>query len=142
MVCIFAPEFQLVNQPTILRVFLFFMLIFKEFTFDAAHLLPNLPSTHKCASLHGHTYHLRIYLEGTPGTTTGWILDFGEIKKIMNPILEKLDHKYLNEIPGLENPTCELLAVWIWNQLKPQLLPLSRIELRETPTSGVVYEGR
>lgn len=118
------------------------MLIFKDFTFDAAHYLPNLPPTHKCASLHGHTYHLRVYAEGTPDETSGWVIDFGEIKTIVKPILEQLDHKCLNNISGLENPTCELTAVWIWQQLKPNLKALSRIELKETPTSGVIYEGK
>lgn len=117
------------------------MLIFKEFTFDAAHFLPGLPATHKCASLHGHTYVLRIYVKGTPGQQSGWILDFNELKEKVKPVLEQLDHKCLNTVPGLGNPTCELTAVWIWDQLKPQLPCLTSVELRETPTSGVVYEG-
>ncbi len=117
------------------------MLIFKDFSFDAAHFLPRLPATHKCASLHGHTYHIRVYAEGVPDEHYGWIIDFNELKAKVNIILEQLDHQCLNTIPGLENPTCELIAVWIWHRLKPQLPPLTRIELRETPTSGVVYEG-
>ncbi|HRO45605.1 6-carboxytetrahydropterin synthase QueD [Agriterribacter sp.] len=117
------------------------MLIFKDFTFDAAHFLPGLPAAHKCATLHGHTYHLRIYAEGIPGAQSGWVIDFGEIKKSVHLILEQLDHTCLNNIPGLENPTCELIAIWIWQRLKPLLQPLARIELRETPTSGVVYDG-
>lgn len=118
------------------------MLIFKDFTFDAAHLLPRLPSSHKCATLHGHTYRLRVYVEGVPDEQMGWVIDFRDIKERVRPVLEQLDHKYLNDIPGLENPTCELIAVWIWQQLKPRLQALSRIELQETPTSGVIYEGR
>lgn len=117
------------------------MLIFKDFTFDAAHFLPRLPATHKCATLHGHTYHLSIYAEGIPDAESGWIIDFGDIKESVHFILEQLDHKYLNAIPGLENPTCELIAIWIWQRLKPRLQSLARIELRETPTSGVIYDG-
>ena len=117
------------------------MLIFKDFTFDAAHFLPKLLPAHKCAAMHGHTYHVRIYAKGTPGEQSGWIVDFGEIKESVHLILDQLDHKCLNSIPGLENPTCELIAIWIWQRLKPQLQQLTRIELRETPTSGVIYEG-
>ncbi|MBW7891960.1 MAG: 6-carboxytetrahydropterin synthase QueD [Chitinophagaceae bacterium] len=118
------------------------MFIFKDFTFDAAHLLPNVPTNHKCANLHGHTYRLRVVLEGVPDGELGWVIDFGEIKRNVKPLLDRLDHKYLNDIKGLENPTCELLAVWIWNQLKPRLHALARVELQETPTSGVIYDGK
>lgn len=117
------------------------MLIFRDFTFDSAHFLTAVPPGHKCSTMHGHTYRLRVYLEGKPGTQTGWIIDFSELKKIVNKPLELIDHKCLNNIPGLENPTCELLAVWLWEQLKLELKQLSRIELNETPYSGVVYEG-
>lgn len=118
------------------------MLIFKDFTFDSAHFLPRLPATHKCASLHGHTYLLRVYVEGTPSEQLGWIIDFNELKAKVKPTLELLDHKCLNTVPGLENPTCELIAIWLWEQLKPKLPGLIRIKLQETPTSGVVYEGK
>lgn len=117
------------------------MLIFKDFTFDVAHFLPKLPPAHKCAAMHGHTYHVRIYAKGTPGEQSGWIVDFGEIKESVHLILDQLDHKCLNSIPGLENPTCEVIAMWIWQRLKPLLQPLARIELRETLTSGVIYDG-
>jgi 6-pyruvoyltetrahydropterin/6-carboxytetrahydropterin synthase len=117
------------------------MEIFKDFNFDAAHRLPNVPEGHKCARLHGHTFHLRIYLSGTPDLQTGWIMDFGDVKKVFQPILDRLDHHYLNEIPGLENPTCELLSMWIWNELKPILPALSKVELKETCTAGSVYCG-
>jgi 6-pyruvoyltetrahydropterin/6-carboxytetrahydropterin synthase len=117
------------------------MEIFKDFNFDAAHRLPNVPEGHKCARLHGHTFHLRIYLSGTPDPQTGWIMDFGDVKKVFQPILDRLDHHYLNEIPGLENPTCELLSMWIWNELKPILPALSKVELKETCTAGSVYCG-
>jgi 6-pyruvoyltetrahydropterin/6-carboxytetrahydropterin synthase len=117
------------------------MQIFKQFTFDSAHFLPNVPEGHKCREIHGHTYHLKVFIEGSPDPQTGWVMDFGAVKNVVNKALYRIDHKFLNRIPGLENPTCELLAVWIWNQVKPGLPLLKKIELNETPTSGVVYEG-
>jgi 6-pyruvoyltetrahydropterin/6-carboxytetrahydropterin synthase len=116
------------------------MLIFKELTFDAAHYLPNLSEHHKCHYMHGHTYKLKVWLEGIPNDI-GWIMDFSEIKQALQPVIDCIDHKILNEVPGLENPTCELLAVWLWDRLKPVLPLLKQIELNETPTSGVVYQG-
>jgi 6-pyruvoyltetrahydropterin/6-carboxytetrahydropterin synthase len=117
------------------------MEIYKDFNFDSAHFLPNVPEGHKCKRLHGHTYHLRVYISGTPNNEVGWIMDFGELKSIVKPIIDELDHNYLNEIPGLENPTSELLVKWIWNRLKPLLPQLSRIALKETCTSGCMYSG-
>ena len=116
------------------------MLIYKQFVFDSAHFLPHVPLGHKCRAMHGHTYHLTVYVEGNL-LEAGWIIDFGELKKIMEPIINKVDHQLLNNIAGLENPTSELLAVWLWDQIKPILPTLKKIELKETPTSGVVYEG-
>lgn len=116
------------------------MHIFKEVTFDAAHFLPQLPEGHKCRDLHGHTYRLRIWLKGKPDEV-GWVMDFSEVKKILMPVIDQLDHKVLNNVEGLPNPTCELVAVWIWNKLKPAMVLLSKVELYETPSSGVVYEG-
>lgn len=117
------------------------MEIFKEFTFEAAHRLPNLPPGHKCARLHGHSFHVRLSVAGDLDPQLGWVMDFAEIKAAFRPILRRLDHYYLNEIEGLENPTSERIAVWIWEQLKPSLAPLSRVEVRETCTAGCVYSG-
>lgn len=117
------------------------MEIWKEFSFDAAHLLPNVPEGHKCRRLHGHTYTVRIYVAGEPDPAVGWIIDFADIKEAFDPIRERLDHYYLNEIEGLENPTAEALARWIWQRLAPRLPDLSRIEIQETCTSGCTYEG-
>ncbi|HEX6916231.1 MAG TPA: 6-carboxytetrahydropterin synthase QueD [Chitinophagaceae bacterium] len=116
------------------------MLIFKELTFDAAHYLTSVPEGHKCRNMHGHTYRLKIWLDG-PLNDNGWVMDFTELKKALLPVTEQLDHNVLNTVPGLENPTCELVAVWIWNQLKPGLPMLKKVELYETPGSGVIYEG-
>ena len=117
------------------------MIIFKTFTFDAAHFLPNVPEGHKCKNLHGHTYKMTLFLEGEVDEEFGWVKDFGELKEVVQPILLQIDHRFLNEIEGLENPTCENFTIWIWNKLKPQLNELIKIELSETPTSGAIFEG-
>lgn len=115
--------------------------IFKEFTFESAHLLPHVPAGHKCGRLHGHSFRVGIHLAGKVDPHTGWIRDFSEIKAIFKPLYERLDHNYLNDIPGLENPTSENLAKWIWNELKPLLPELSAIRIHETCTSGCEYRG-
>jgi 6-pyruvoyltetrahydropterin/6-carboxytetrahydropterin synthase len=117
------------------------MEIYKEFHFEAAHRLPQVPAGHKCARLHGHSFHLRIRLEGEVGASSGWVMDFAELKAEFAPLYEQLDHNYLNDIPGLENPTSENIARWIWHRLIDKLPGLSAIEIRETCTSGCVYRG-
>ena len=115
--------------------------IFKVFTIEAAHRLPNVPAGHKCARLHGHSFRIEIHVSGEPDPHTGWVMDFSEIKAVFKPIYERLDHHYLNDIPGLENPTSERLAAWVWEQLKPALPLLSEIVVHETCTSGCRYRG-
>jgi len=115
--------------------------IYKDFTFESAHLLPNVPAGHKCGRLHGHSFFIRIVVSGEVDPHTGWIIDFGDIKKAFKPIYDQLDHYYLNDIEGLENPTSENLAKWVWQKLKPILPELSRIEIKETCTSGCIYTG-
>jgi len=117
------------------------MEIWKDFTFEAAHKLPNLPDGHKCARLHGHSYQVRIYVEGDLDPHLEWVVDFADIKQALDPILEQLDHYYLNDIDGLENPTSEILVRWIWQRLKPLLPSLSKIQVAESCTCGVVYQG-
>jgi 6-pyruvoyltetrahydropterin/6-carboxytetrahydropterin synthase len=117
------------------------MEIFKEFTFEAAHRLPNVPDGHKCARLHGHSFKVEIHVSGPVGEQSGWVMDFADIKDIFKPFYDLLDHNYLNEIEGLENPTSENIALWIWQKLKPLLPGLSRIVIRETCTSGAVFAG-
>src|SRR5690606_1764938 len=95
--------------------------IFKTFTIEAAHRLPNVPPGHKCARLHGHSFVVEVHVSGEPGADSGWVMDFGDIKAAFRPLYERLDHHYLNEVEGLENPTSERLAVWIWERLKPAL---------------------
>jgi len=117
------------------------MQIYKEFNIEAAHRLPNVPEGHKCARLHGHSFLVSIHVEGPVDSEMGWIMDFGDIKTAFAPIYEQLDHHYLNDIVGLENPTSENLALWIWQQLKPVLPLLSAVKIKETCTSGCVYRG-
>lgn len=117
------------------------MEIYKEFSFDSAHFLPNVPEGHKCKQMHGHTYRLRVYVKGNPGEKNGWLIDFKELKEIALPIIDQIDHKLLNDVPGLENPTAENLAIWVWDRLKPLLPMLDHIELKETATTGVIYNG-
>ena len=117
------------------------MKIFKEFTFDSAHFLPNVPDGHKCKNIHGHTYLLTVFFEGPLVEHLEWVVDFAVVKNVINPIINQVDHKLINDIEGLENPTCERLAVWLWNKIKPQMPQLAEIKLNETPTSGVVYNG-
>ena len=117
------------------------MEIYKEFIVEAAHRLPNVPEGHKCARLHGHSFRIEIHVAGEIHPKLGWIMDFADLKAIFQPLYDQLDHHYLNEIPGLENPTSENLAIWIWDQLKPALPPLSAVMVQETCTSGCVYRG-
>ena len=113
----------------------------KSFQFEAAHLLPGLPKAHKCRRLHGHSFKAEIVVSGEVDPKLGWVMDYAEISAVFKPIWEKLDHHYLNEIPGLENPTSEVLAVWIWKKLKPKLPQLSEVVVAETCTARCVYRG-
>ena len=115
--------------------------IYKEFTFEAAHRLPNVPEGHKCARLHGHSFQVRVTITGTLDPVLGWVMDFAEVKAACRSVHDRLDHRYLNEIEGLENPTSEVIAAWIWRELKPALPLLSMVEVRETCTSGCRYTG-
>jgi 6-pyruvoyltetrahydropterin/6-carboxytetrahydropterin synthase len=117
------------------------MEIFKEFTIEAAHRLPNVPEGHKCSRLHGHSFKVEIHVAGAVGEDSGWIMDFSDIKSAFQPLYDRLDHHYMNEIEGLENPTSENLARWIWQKLIADLPQLSKVVVRETCTSGCVYRG-
>lgn len=117
------------------------MEIFKEFQIEAAHRLPNLPATHKCSRLHGHSFRIAVYVQGELGEHTGWVMDFADIKAAFKPLFDQLDHHYLNDIEGLENPTSENLARWVWQKLESELPGLSRIVVRETCTAGCEYRG-
>ena len=115
--------------------------IFKIFRIEAAHRLANVPPGHKCARLHGHSFAIELHVGGEVDAHTGWVMDFAEIKTAFQPIFDQLDHNYLNDIAGLDNPTSERLAVWIWERLQPALPALSLVVVHETCTSGCRYRG-
>ena len=113
----------------------------KTFQFEAAHLLPRLPKTHKCRRLHGHSFKVEIVVRGPCDSKMGWLIDYAEISAAFKPLWRKLDHNFLNDIPGLENPTSENVAAWIWNRLKPKLPELCEVVVAETCTAQCVYRG-
>ena len=117
------------------------MEIFRAFTIEAAHRLPQVPHGHKCSRLHGHSFRIELYLRGPVAPGSGWVMDFADVKAAFQPTYDRLDHHYLNDVPGLENPTSENLARWIWEQMKPLLPLLSKVVVHETCTSGCSYEG-
>ncbi len=117
------------------------MNIFKIFTLEAAHRLPNVPDGHKCSRLHGHSFRVELHISGPVDPHSGWVMDFAEVKRIFKPLYEQLDHHYLNDIEGLENPTSENLAIWIWKQTKPLMPLLSEVVVHETCTAGSRYSG-
>lgn len=114
--------------------------VFREFTFEAAHRLPRVPSGHKCGRLHGHSYRIEVHVRGDVDPVSGMVIDFADIKAAFKPLEDVLDHHYLNEVDGLDNPTSENLARWVWKHIEGSI-PLSRIVVRETCTSGVAYHG-
>ncbi|MDX2080358.1 MAG: 6-carboxytetrahydropterin synthase QueD [Terrimicrobiaceae bacterium] len=113
----------------------------KDFIVEAAQSLPNVPPGHKCSKLHGHTFTIEIVVEGEVNPATGWLYDHAEISKAMKPLVDQLDHAYLNEITGLENPTIEMMAGWIWQKLQPSLPELAEIVIHETPSARCIYRG-
>ncbi len=117
------------------------MEIFKVFQIEAAHFLPNVPPDHKCRRMHGHSFRIEVHVAGPVEAETGWVMDFADLKQAFKPLFEQLDHRCLNDIDGLENPTSENLARWIWSRLQPELPGLSKIVVQETCTSGCVYAG-
>lgn len=117
------------------------MILEKEFTFDSAHFLPNVPPEHKCRRLHGHTYRIIVSVDGEVDEKMGWVIDFAEVKKAVTPIIEKLDHQLLNSIPGLENPTAEVIAKYIFDSVKAQIDYLYSVKVYETPFSSCIYKG-
>lgn len=117
------------------------MKITQAFTFEAAHRLPNVPEGHRCARMHGHSYRVELTIAGDIDPRTGWIVDFYEVERVFAPILERLDHHCLNEIEGLQNPTAEVIAAWIWHGAKAELPGLSSVKVFETPMSWAEYEG-
>jgi 6-pyruvoyltetrahydropterin/6-carboxytetrahydropterin synthase len=117
------------------------MEIFKVFKFDAAHRLPNVRQGHKCSQLHGHSFSVEIHIQGSVDPHSGWVMDFADIAAVCQPIVDQLDHKYLNDIDGLDNPTSENIAKWIWKHLRLALPQLSKIVVQESTESGCIYAG-
>ena len=115
--------------------------VFREFTFEAAHRLPRVPEGHKCSRLHGHSFRVEVRVRGDIDPASGMVIDFAEIKAAFAPLLHRLDHYFLNEVEGLDNPTSENLAHWIWDRLIQPLPQLAEVVVRETCTSGVAYRG-
>ena len=117
------------------------MKISQAFSFEAAHLLPNVAEGHRCCRLHGHSYRVELRLEGPVDPATGFVADFSAIEAAFKPLLERLDHHYLNEIEGLENPTTENIAVWIWQRTKTALPQLASVVVFETQDCWAEYDG-
>lgn len=117
--------------------------VFLEYSIDCAHFLPNVPEGHKCGQMHGHRYDIRLEIAGDPGSETGWIIDYADIKAVFDPIIMALDHRTLNEIPGLSNPTCENIVMYLRRMLPSDEsnanfihTRLNAIEVRETARAG------
>lgn len=117
------------------------MKITQAFTFEAAHRLPNVPATHKCHRMHGHSYRVELQLEGPIDPATGFVIDFFDVEHAFGPLLQQLDHHTLNDIDGLENPTAEHISMWIWARTKPLLPALSSVKVYETPACWAEYTG-
>ncbi|MBI4508023.1 MAG: 6-carboxytetrahydropterin synthase QueD [Deltaproteobacteria bacterium] len=113
----------------------------RDYRFEAAHRLPRLPDGHKCKRLHGHSFRFEVTLAGEVDDATGFLMDFGDVDRVVAPVVQRLDHFYLNEIQGLENPTSEILSRWLWRELKPSLPLLSAITVSETCDSRCIYRG-
>lgn len=115
--------------------------IFNVFHLECARRLPHLPAEHPCARVHGHSFRVEVHVSGPLDPTLGWVLDFADVTAAWAPVHGALDHRYLNDIPGLENPTSEHMAMWIWAELKPALPGLNKIVIQETASSGCIYRG-
>jgi 6-pyruvoyltetrahydropterin/6-carboxytetrahydropterin synthase len=113
----------------------------KSLSFEAAHHLPNAPDGHRCRQVHGHSYVVEVVVEGEVDPVRGWFIDYGEIARVCEPIRIELDHKLLNEVPGLEAGTAEMLALHFWNRIAGRLPGLREVVVRETPTSSCTYRG-
>jgi 6-pyruvoyltetrahydropterin/6-carboxytetrahydropterin synthase len=113
----------------------------KDFRFEAAHYLPNVPEAHKCRRMHGHSFRGEVAVRGPVDPRSGWLIDFADLKRAVDPVVARLDHYLLNEVEGLENPTSEHIAVWIWNRIEPTLPLLYRVTIEETCTTRCHYYG-
>ena len=113
--------------------------LIRKYQIEAAHRLPKLPAEHKCHRLHGHSFRIEVVVRGEIDPELGWMMDYAEIDEIFAPVFDRLDHHYLNEIPGLENPTSEILASWIHAEIRPRLPGLAEIRISETCQESCIY---
>lgn len=118
------------------------MKISQAFRFEAAHRLPNVPPTHRCHRLHGHSYRVELIVEGPVDPRSGFVVDFFDLEAAFGPLLATLDHQCLNEVAGLENPTAENIAAWIWDRIKPTLAGLAAVRVYETADCWAEFDGR
>lgn len=114
---------------------------YTEFSIAAGRRLTGVPAGHPCARVHGHTFRVRVTVSGPVDSATGFVIDFAEVQRVFAPVHDALDHRFLNDVPGLGNPTSEHLAAWIFQRLEPDLPGLSAVEITETGASGVVFRG-
>ena len=112
-----------------------------EFRLESAHSLPYVPEAHKCRRVHGHTFAIEVHVEGEVDAASGWLVDYASLAAAFAPVAKQLDHRNLNEIPGLENPTSERMAAWIWERLSPKLPLLAEVVVRESPVTRCAYRG-
>ena len=113
----------------------------RSYRIEAAHRLPNVAADHKCARLHGHGFRIEVTVRGPVGERTGWVMDYADIDRAARPVVDSLDHRSLNDVPGLENPTSEVLAKWIWDRLRPALPALVEVSVAETSRARCAYRG-
>jgi 6-pyruvoyltetrahydropterin/6-carboxytetrahydropterin synthase len=113
----------------------------RSFRIEAARRLPRLPSSHPCSRLHGHSFLIELELVGDIDPELGWLVDYDEIARLWTPLASMLDHRLLNEVEGLENPTSEHLARWIFDRMRPTLPMLTAVTLMETPETRAIYRG-
>jgi 6-pyruvoyltetrahydropterin/6-carboxytetrahydropterin synthase len=113
----------------------------RDFRFEAAHALPNVPDGHKCKRVHGHSYRVSIIIEGDIVPGLGWVMDFSDVDLVVDPVIAEIDHQLLNDIDGLDNPTSELLAVWLWQRIGKTLPLMVELSVSETPDSRCIYRG-
>jgi 6-pyruvoyltetrahydropterin/6-carboxytetrahydropterin synthase len=113
----------------------------KEYRFEAAHFLPRVPGGHKCARMHGHSYRVELTVRGPVDPATGWLIDFGVMDEAWVDLFRRFDHRTLNDVPGLENSTCENLAAYIWQDLKKSVPQLHAVTVWETSDACCIYRG-
>jgi 6-pyruvoyl tetrahydropterin synthase/QueD family protein len=118
-----------------------FIRLSKSFSFDSAHWLPTFPQGHKCRRLHGHTFQIEITVAGEVDPAKGYLVDYGDIKRAVSPLIDRLDHQLLNSMEGLANPTAENLCRYIWDAVKPALPMLEVVRVCETCTTAAEYRG-